>query len=65
MLQRLPTTLAQVKEGNSSENLVNKICRILSTRKQIAKKVHTTKSIKLHYRMNTIFMNSNILLLNL
>ena len=39
MLQRLPITLAQVKEGNSSENLVNEICRIISTRKKIAKKV--------------------------
>ena len=37
MLQRLPITLAQVKEGNSSENLVNEICRIISTRKKIAK----------------------------
>ena len=49
MLQRLPITLAQVKEGNSSENSVNEICRIISTRKKIAKKVHnnTIKSIKL------------------
>ena len=39
MLQRLPITLAQVKEGNSSENSVNEICRIISTRKKIAKKV--------------------------
>ena len=26
MLQRLPITLAQVNEGNTSENLLNKIC---------------------------------------
>ena len=25
MLQRLPTALAQVKEGNTSENLLNEI----------------------------------------
>ena len=29
MLQKLPIALAQVKAGNSSENLLNEICQIL------------------------------------
>ena len=29
MLQRLPITLAQVKVGNASENLLNEICQII------------------------------------
>ena len=29
MLQRLPITLAQVKTGNTSENLVNEIMQII------------------------------------
>ena len=29
MLQRLPTTLAQVKAGNTSENLLNEICQFI------------------------------------
>ena len=29
MLQRLPVTLAQVKAGNTSENLLNEIRRII------------------------------------
>ena len=30
MLQRLPIALAQVKAGNTSENLLYKICQIYS-----------------------------------
>ena len=29
MLQRLPIVLAQVKAGNTSENLLNRICQII------------------------------------
>ena len=29
MLQRLPIALAQIKPGNASENLLNKICQII------------------------------------
>ena len=29
MLQRLPITLAQIKAGNTSENLLNKIRQII------------------------------------
>ena len=29
MLQRLPTALALVKAGNTSENLLNEICQII------------------------------------
>ena len=44
MLQRLPITLAQVKAGNISENLLNEIRQIiysLHRAKEITKKVIT------------------------
>ena len=43
MLQRLPIDLAQVKAGNNSENLLNKIKQIvylLYQSKEITKKVY-------------------------
>ena len=43
ILQRLPIALAQVKAGNISENLLNKIRQIIYSlyqAKEIAKKVH-------------------------
>ena len=43
MLQRLPIALAQVKAGNTSENLLNKICQIiyfLYRAKEITKKIY-------------------------
>ena len=51
MIQRLPIALAQVKAGNTSENLLNKIRQILYflyQEKEITKKVcssimHSTK----------------------
>ena len=51
MLQRLPITLAQVKAGNNSENLLNEIRQIvysLYQSKEITKKVYnnTIKSIQ-------------------
>ena len=51
-LQRLPIALAQVKAGNTSENLLNEIRQIiyyLCRAKENAKKVHNNKmnSIKL------------------
>ena len=63
MLQRLPIALAQVKAGNTSENLLYKIRQIkyfLGPAIAITKKVHNniTNSIKLQNRMNTLFMNS-------
>ena len=42
ILQRLPIALAQVKAGNTSENLLNKICQIIYSlyrTKKITKKV--------------------------
>ena len=61
MLQRLQIALEQVKVGNTSENLLNKICQIiysLNLAKEITKKVYNImNSIKLENRMNTIFMN--------
>ena len=40
MLQRLPIALAQVKAGNTSENLLNKMRQIFFvSRKKITKKV--------------------------
>ena len=52
MLQRLPTTLAQVKAGNTSENLLNEIRQIIYSlyrAKEITKKVYNKilNSIKL------------------
>ena len=51
MLQRLPITLAQVKAGNKSENLLNEIRKIvysLYQLKQITKKIynHIIESIQ-------------------
>ena len=51
MLQRLPITLAQVKAGSNSENLLNKIRQIIYSlyqSKQITKKVYNNiiKSIQ-------------------
>ena len=43
MLQRLPIALAQVKAGNNSENLLNKVRQIiysLHQAKEITKKVY-------------------------
>ena len=42
ILQRLPIALAQVKAGNTSENLLNEICQIIYSlyrTKEITKKV--------------------------
>ena len=52
MLQRLPITYAQVKAGNTSGNLLNKIRQIIYSfyrKKNITKKVYNNiiKSIKL------------------
>ena len=52
MLQRLPIALAQVKAGNTSENLLNEIRQIINSlyrAKQITKKVYNNimNSIKL------------------
>ena len=52
MLQRLPIALAQVKAGNTSENLLNEIRQIIYSMyqaKEITKKVYNniTNSIKL------------------
>ena len=44
LLQRLPIALAQVKAGNNSENLLNKIIQIIYSlyqSKEITKKVHS------------------------
>ena len=43
MLQRLPIALAQVKAGNTSENLLNKIRQIIYSlyrAKEVTKKVY-------------------------
>ena len=63
MLQRLSIALAQVKAGNTSENLPNEIRQIINSLyriKEITKKLYNTimNSIKLQNRMDTIFMNS-------
>ena len=63
MLLRLPIALARVKAGNIYENLLKQIGQIiyfLYRAKEITKKVYNNiiNSIKLKYKMNTIFMNS-------
>ena len=60
-LQRL--ALAQVKAGNTSENLLNEIRQIiysLYNTKEFTKKLYNNimNSIKLQNRMDIIFMNS-------
>ena len=63
MIQRLPIANAQVKAGNTSENLLNEIRQniySLYRAKEINKNVYNNilNSIKLQNRMDTIFMNS-------
>ena len=63
MLQRLSIALAQVKAANTSENVLNKIRKIiyfLYREKEVTKKVYNNimNSIKLSSKMDTIFMNS-------
>ena len=71
MSQRLPIALAQIKTGNNSESLLNEIRQIvysLYQSKEITKKVYNNiiKYIKIQYKMDTIFMNSeNAELLNI
>ena len=55
MLQRLSIPLAQVKAGNTSENLLNEIRQIvysLCREKEVTKKVHNNimNSIKFEYK---------------
>ena len=55
MLQRLPVARAQVKAGNTSENLLNEIRQIiysLHRSKEITEKVYNTimNSIKVYYK---------------
>ena len=52
MLQRLPISLAQVKAGNTSENLLNEIRQIIYS---LYREKEITKTV---YRMDAIFMNS-------
>ena len=52
MLQRLPIALAQVKAGNTSENLINEMRQVIYSlyqAKEVTKNVHkyTMNSIKL------------------
>ena len=63
MLQKLPIALAQVKAGNTSKSLQNKIRQIvysLYPAKEITKNVYNNimNSINVKYKMDTIFMNS-------
>ena len=63
MLQRLPIALAQTKAGNDSESVLSEVRQIvysLCQSKEITKKIYNNiiKSIKVQYKMDTIFMNS-------
>ena len=62
MLQTLPIAFAQLKAGNNSENLLNKIRKIvysLYQLKEVTIKVYNNiiKSIQM-LKVDTIFMNS-------
>ena len=62
MSQRLPIALAQVKAGNTSENLLSEIRQIIYSlyrEREVTKKVcnNIMNSLKLGNRMDTIFMN--------
>ena len=62
MLQILPIAFAQLKAGNNSENLLNKIRKIvysLYQLKEVTIKVYNNiiKSIQM-LKVDTIFMNS-------
>ena len=63
MLQKFPIALAQIKAGNNSESLLSEIRQIvysLYQSKEITKKVYNNimKSMKVSYKMDTIFINS-------
>ena len=65
MVQRLPISLAQVKAGNTSENVLNGVWQIISflhQGKEITEKVYSNMMnwIKVKYKMDTIFMHSGI-----
>ena len=67
MLQSLPIALAQVKAGNTSENLLNNIRKImysLCQEKEITKKVYNNimNSVNLSNRMNPVFLNLRIVM---
>ena len=67
MLQSLPIALAQVKAGNTSQNLLNNIRKImysLCQEKEITKNVYNNimNSVNLSNRMNTVFLNLRIVM---
>ena len=67
MLQSLPIALAQVKAGNTSQNLLNNIRKImysLCQEKEITKKVYNNiiNSVNLSNRINTVFLNLRIVM---
>ena len=52
MLQRLPIALAQVKAGNTSENLLNEVRKIIYSlyrEKEVIKKLYKTEIKSLVY----------------
>ena len=63
MLSRLSIALAQVKAGNTFENLLKEIRQVIYSlyqAEEITKKVYNNimNSTKSQYKMDTIFMNS-------
>ena len=58
MLQRLPIALAQVKTGNNSESLLNKIRQIVYSLYQ--SKQITKKSMQQHNRIYSIKFQCNV-----
>ena len=61
ILQRLPIALAQVKEGNTSENLSGKSYILCIKNKKLLKKYKQynefNKGMKMNTKMNAVFMN--------
>ena len=61
MIQRLPITLAQVKAGNTSENLLNEIRQIIYSlygAKKITKEMYNNLMNSIKVQCICIFMNS-------
>ena len=63
MFQRLPIALAQVKVGNTSDDLVNEIHKIIYSLHQVNEVTKKTfnnimKSIEIRCKMDTIFIKS-------
>ena len=64
MIRILLIAISQVKAGNTSENYLNEVLQIINSfyQKEITKKVYSniTNSIKVSYKVNTVFIYCTI-----